>query len=82
MEKASELLKFADKDNLLTLWLKAKLAIYNGNELIKQARIAPGFNDLEKAEKDIYGILGNATKSFNSIEEVSKLYNTLNKNSN
>jgi hypothetical protein len=80
MEKASELLKFADKDNLLTLWLKAKLAIYNGNdkeattylykwlnickknknELIKQARITPGFNDLEKAEKDIYGILGNA----------------------
>ena len=79
MERAKQLLTYAKKDDLLTLWLSAKLALYDGQDAkaaeylrrwlricnknrnkLQASRLAPGFNDAKKAEKDVYGIMGNA----------------------
>ena len=86
IETAKKILPLATGNGVLTLWIKAKLALYDGNdskaaEYMKewldrfhkikkrsiQYRLAPGFNSAEKAEKDVYGILGSAvihTKDF------------------
>ena len=86
INSAKKLLKYAKKDDILTLWLSAKIAIYDGEDAkaaeylrrwlkictvnkdkLKDNRENSLFINSARAEKEIYGTLGNAiihTKDF------------------